>query len=162
MSVAGGAPGGLVTDEVLAMIGHSVTYRAPEPLSAASIRHFALAIGSDPDRWHDEAPPTLVCETTQLTGRSEPDRFGYLGHNWSIPFPVPVVMIRGGNDYAFHRPVRPSDRIDTTWTILDIVERTDRSGAALALVTAEALYVTTHGELLTTNTESLIYRQAMA
>ena len=96
----------LVTDEVLSLVGTEVTYRAPEPLGAASIRHYALAIGADPDHHRHEAPPTLVCETTQLTGHRHPDENGYLGHTWDLPFPVPTTMIRGGNDYTFHQPVR--------------------------------------------------------
>lgn len=152
------APDPLVTPEVRAVIGRSVTYRAPEPLGAASIRYFALAIGSDPARWTDAAPPTLVCETTQLTGMAERDGTGYAGHTWSIPFPRPTIMIRGGNDYRFERPVRPDDRVVTTWTIADIEDRVGSSGP-MAVVTSQATYETAAGELLATNTETLIYRE---
>jgi len=150
----------LVTDEVLAMIGHTVTYVAPEPLGPAAIRYFAIAVGSDPDRWVDEAPPTLVCETNQLTGIDRPDGDGYLGHVWSLPFPVPVTMIRGGNDYRFHRPVRPADRITTAWRLEAVDEHVDRTGEPLAVVTAEARYRDADGEALATNVETLIYRPA--
>lgn len=154
--------GTLVNPEVRAVIGRTVTYRAPEPLSAASIRYFALAVGSDPDRWIDEAPPTLICETAQLTGRSEPDEHGYLGHTWSIPFPRPVMMIRGGNDYRFERPVRPGDLVVTTWSIVDIQERYDRAGSVMAVVTSRASYETGDGKLLAVNTETLIYRPVVS
>lgn len=150
----------LLTDDVRAVVGQAVTYRAPEPLGAASIRYFAVAIGSDPERWLDEAPPTLVCETNQLTGLARPDANHYLGHVWAIPFPVPTVMIRGGNDYRFHRPARPDDRITTTWTVTDIVEHRDRSGAPLVVLTAEASYRSEADELIATNVETLIYRAA--
>ncbi len=148
----------LVTDEVEACIGQSVTYEAPEEIDAGAIRYFALAIGSDPVRWTTEAPPTFVCETNQLTGRSVPDHNGYLGHNWDLPFPTPVDMIRGGNDYHFHHPVRPGHRILTTWTLTSIEERTTGSGQHLAVATAEAAYRLPGGDLMATNTETLLFR----
>ena len=149
----------LVTDEVMSLVGTEVTYRAPEPLGAASIRHYALAIGADPDHWRHEAPPTLVCETTQLTGRRHPDANGYLGHTWDLPFPRPTTMIRGGNDYTFHQPVRVDDLVTTVWHLDDIVERRDAAGEPMAIVTTTATY--RRGEtVLVTNTETLIYRAA--
>jgi hypothetical protein len=148
----------LVTDDVLALVGAEVTYRAPEPIGAASIRHYALAVGADPDRWNEEAPPTLICDTTQLTGRRRPDANGYLGHSWDLPFPRPTVMIRGGNDYTFHHPVRADDVIVTVWRLDEIVERTDAGGRPMAVVTTTATYRRHDGTVLATNTETLIHR----
>ncbi len=147
----------LLTPEVRAALGSTHTYVAPEPLSRASIRYFALAIGADPGRWTDEAPPTLICETAQLTGRAVPDRNSYLGHTWELPLPVPCAMFRGGNDYRFERPARFDDIITTTWTLTDATERLDRAGGSLLLVTAEARY-TAGDDLLATNTETMIFR----
>lgn len=147
----------LVTDEVEACIGTTVSYEALEELDAGAIRYFAAAIGSDPARWAQEAPPTLVCETNQLTGRSEPDSNGYLGHTWDLPFPVPVDLIRGGNDYHFHHPVRPGHRILTTWTLTSVEERGIDSSHRLAVATAEAAYRLPDGDLMATNTETLLY-----
>ena len=147
----------LLTDEVRAALGTTVTYEAPEPLSRASIRYFALAIGADPGRWRDEAPPTLICETAQLTGRAVPDANSYLGHVWELPLPVPCAMFRGGNAYRFDRPARFDDVITTTWTLADATERRDRSGSPLLLVTAEARY-SAGDEPLATNTETMIFR----
>ena len=148
----------LLTDAIRAMIGRTFSYRAPEELGRASIRYFALAVGADPSRWKDEAPPTLVCETNQLTGNAEPDADAYLGHAWDLPLPVPCHMIRGGNDYRFGRPVRPDDVITTTWELVDAVERIGTGGRPLLLVTARATYTADDGEWLATNTETLIYR----
>ena len=147
----------LLTPEVRAALGTAVTYVAPEPLGRASIRYFALAIGADPGRWRDEAPPTLICETAQLTGRAVPDGNAYLGHAWELPLPVRCAMFRGGNDYRFDRPARFDHVISTTWTLTDTTERSDRSGGSLLLVTAEARY-TAGEDLLATNTETLIFR----
>ena len=147
----------LLTPDVRAALGSTYTYAAPEPLSRASIRYFALAIGADPGRWTDEAPPTLICETAQLTGRAVPDGNSYLGHTWELPLPVPCAMFRGGNDYRFERPARFDDVITTTWTLTDATERRDRAGGSLLLVTAEARYTAGH-DLLATNAETMIFR----
>ncbi|WP_419914802.1 FAS1-like dehydratase domain-containing protein [Candidatus Poriferisodalis sp.] len=147
----------LLTPEVRAALGSTYTYVAPEPLSRASIRYFALAVGADPQRWRDEAPPTLICETAQLTGQAVPDENSYLGHTWELPLPVPCAMFRGGNDYRFERPARFDDVITTTWTLTDATERRDRAGGALLLVTAEARY-SAGDELLATNAETMIFR----
>lgn len=147
----------LLTPDVRAALGSTYSYVAPEPLSRASIRYFALAIGADPGRWRDEAPPTLICETAQLTGRAVPDGNSYLGHVWELPLPVPCAMFRGGNDYRFERPARFDDVISTTWTLTDATERRDRAGGALLLVTAEARY-DAGDELLATNSETMIFR----
>lgn len=147
----------LLTPDVRAALGSTYTYAAPEPLSRASIRYFALAIGADPGRWTDEAPPTLICETAQLTGRAVPDGNSYLGHTWELSLPVPCAMFRGGNDYRFERPARFDDVITTTWTLTDATERLDRAGGSLLLVTAEARY-SVGDELLATNTETMIFR----
>ena len=147
----------LLTPDVRAALGSMYSYVAPEPLSRASIRYFALAIGADSGRWTDEAPPTLICETAQLTGRAVPDGNSYLGHTWELPLPVPCAMFRGGNDYRFERPARFDDVITTTWTLTDATERRDRAGGSLLLVTAEARY-TAGDDLLATNTETMIFR----
>jgi acyl dehydratase len=154
----------LVTAEVAAQVGRTVTYRAPEPLGRASIRYYALAIGADPDRWVDEAPPTLIADSCQLTGRRAPDAAGYLGHGWDLPFPVPCTLIRGGDDLRLHRPVRADDVITTTWELTSIDERSDRAGHPLGVATAVATYTADAstdaetGELVATNAETLLFR----
>jgi|TARA_B100001105_G_scaffold81138_1_gene64312 hypothetical protein len=148
----------LLTDEVRAWVGATAVYTAPEELGRASIRAFALAIGSDPDRWSDAAPPTLIFETCQLTGLSERDMSGYLGHDWGLPLPVPCTMIRGGNDYRIGRLARPDDVITTSWKITQIRERHDADGVPLLIVVAEAVYAAADGGQIASNTETLIYR----
>ena len=148
----------LLTNEVEACVGATAVYTAPEELGKASIRAFALAIGSDPDRWSDAAPPTLIFETCQLTGLSERDVSGYLGHDWGLPLPVPCTMIRGGNDYRISRPARPEDVITTSWEITQIRERHDADGVPLLIVVAEAVYAAADGGQIASNTETLIYR----
>ncbi|MFT7649529.1 MAG: hypothetical protein ACI8Y4_004290 [Candidatus Poriferisodalaceae bacterium] len=152
------ATGTLLTDEVQAWVGATAQYTAPEELSRASIRAFALAIGSDPDRWKTTAPPTLIFETCQLTGIADRHASGYLGHEWELPLPVPCTMIRGGNDYRIHRPARFDDVITTSYEIVRIVERHDGDGVPMLIVSAEATYSAADGENIACNVETLIYR----
>ncbi len=161
--------GRLLTSEIEALIGQTVTYTAPEELGRASIRYFAMAIGDDNPLYTDPefarehgyddviAPPTMVCETAQqMTG--SPDADGYLGHTWKIEVPG-TRLIRGANEYEFARPVYPSDVITATWTVSGIEERTSSSGAALLLVTSEARYTNQMGDLLAVNREITIHQE---
>ena len=149
---------GLLTDEVRALIGQSRSFTAPEELGMASIRNFAIAIGDDNPVYAERgiAPPTLVCESNQyMTG--EPDEHGYLGFTWDVPVPADARLVRGGNRYVFHQPVKASDVITATFTLVDADEKTTSSGAQLLIVSNEVRYTNQHGEPLVTNTESLIY-----
>ncbi len=150
--------GGFLTDELRGCVGRTASYTAPEPLGAGSLRYYALAIGADPGRWVDEAPPTLIFDTCQLTGRSDPDGAGYLGHAWELPLPVPCALIRGGNDYELYRPARADDVITTQWTLSSIDERTGGDGAPFLVATAEARYSDATGDPIATNTETNILR----
>jgi len=156
-----------ITDELKAWIGREVTYAAPEELGRAAIRYFALASGDGNPLYHDEAiarqsrhggivaPPTLVCETNQIYPRP-PDLNGYIGHHWELPLQSDR-FIRGGNEYEFHQPVRPDDRITVTWRIVDIYERDTRQGGPLVFVVSEARYTNQRGELLAVNRETNIH-----
>lgn len=158
----------LLTDEIRAFIGREVTYTAPEELGRAAIRYFALAIGDDNEvYWHDDAardagypsviaPPTLICESNQYLHRA-PDANGFIGHSWDLPV-TGARLIRGGNDYVFERPVLPTDRITVTWHIEDITEKQTSKGEPMLVVTSVATYLDAAGELLATNTETLIYQ----
>lgn len=156
----------MIGEALQAWIGRSVTYHAPEEIGRAGIRLFALAMQDDNPLHQDEAfarstvhggiiaPPTLVCETNQPCRRTA-DESGYFGHHWDLP--IKGQLIRGGNDYEFHRPLRPEDRISVTWTLTEITERETRSGV-LTFVVSEARYTDQHGELLAVNRETNILR----
>ena len=161
--------GGLLTDAVRAQIGREVSYTAPEELGRAAIRYFAQAIGDDsPLRIDAEyaraagyadvvAPPTLVCESNQyMAGSPDPD--GYIGHSWDLDVPG-TRLLRGGNSYEFFAPVYPFHRITATWRIVDITERTSSRGAAMLLVTSEAVYTNQDGRLLARNAETIILQE---
>jgi len=156
----------LLTDELRSRIGETVVYTAPEPMGRAAFRYFATAVGDDNPLYTDAdfarangyddviAPPTLICETNQyMQGQRDPD--GYLGHSWHLEVPN-TRLVRGGNQYKFHRPVGPDDVVTARWRIADMTERTTSSGTQMLIVTSEAEYLSS-GEPLVTNTETLIY-----
>jgi len=157
----------LLTDELRAMVGRTVSYTAPEELGRAAIRYYARAVGDDNPLYTDDAyaraqgydsviaPPTLICETNSYADLPR-DADGNAGHGWGIEIPG-TRMIRGGNSYEFHRPVRPDDVITATWRIDDIRERTNARGQDMMLVISVADYTDQHGEPLATNTETIIY-----
>jgi hypothetical protein len=147
----------LLTDAVRAHIGREVVYTAPEPLSGASFRYFAFAIGDDNPRWREGvAPPTFICESNQYL-----DSRGDLvagGHHWDLPVKG-CRLLRGGHEYEFFRPLRAGDHVSVTWRIADIQERRSAAGKEMLVVTSEASYGTTAGEPLARNVETLIYEQ---
>lgn len=158
----------LLTDALKAWIGREAHYPAREELSRASIRYFALAIGDDNPLYYDDdyaraaghdgviAPPTLVVETSQYAHRS-PDADGYIGHAWDLPI-SDCRMIRAGNEYEFHRPVRPDDRISATWTLEAIVERPSSRGGSQLFVTSVGRFYAADGELLALNRETTVFQ----
>ena len=157
-----------ISDELKSWIGREATYTAPEELGRAAIRYFALALGDDNPLHHDEAlaqstrhggiiaPPTLVCETNQIF-QNAPDENGYIGHSWPLPLSSSRFM-RGSNEYEFHQPTRPDDRITVTWRIVDIYEKDTRKNGAMIFVVSEARYANQRGELLAVNRETNIHQ----
>ncbi|MEU8343296.1 Acyl dehydratase [Actinomadura meyerae] len=157
----------LLTEEMKALVGREVVYTAPEELGRASIRYFAEAVGDANPLYTDDAyarehgypgvvaPPTLIFETNQYTGLRRDDD-GFAGHSWHLDVPG-TRLVRGGNAYTFHRPVRPDDVVTATWRITDITERVNARGQAMLIVTSTATYTDRHGEPLAANEETLIY-----
>lgn len=158
---------GLLTEEIRSLIGRETTYQAPEELGRASLRYFALAIGDDNPLYFDQkfakrtrfggiiAPPTFVCETNQyMMGPLREN--GYIGHEWQIPLRN-VRLFRGGNEYEFFQPVRPTDQLTVRWRIADIYETRSDSGCLLFVI-SEARFWNQKGELLAVNRETSIYQ----
>ncbi|MEQ6902547.1 MaoC family dehydratase N-terminal domain-containing protein [Nocardioides sp. YIM 152588] len=157
----------LLTEEVLALRGRSVTYTAPEEMGAAAGRYFGLATGDDNPLYSDPefaraqglrgvtAPLTLICETNQYAGLPM-DHEGYPGHTWRLDLPG-TRQVRGGNSYTFHRRIRPEDRVVATWSIDDVQGKVTGSGNEMVIITSTARYATDEGEPLAQNTETIIF-----
>lgn len=158
----------LLTDELRAWIGRQAEYPAREAVGRAAIRYFALAIGDDNPLYVDNdyaraagypsliAPPTFVVETCQYA-HAVPDENGYIGHSWDLPI-AGCRMLRAGNSYEFHRPVRPDDRVSVTFVLEGIVERASSRGGSQLFVTSVATYSAADGELLAVNRETTVYQ----
>ena len=158
--------GKLLTDELKSWIARKVSYTAPEELGRASIRYFALALGDDNPLYRDEefarktrhggiiAPPTFICETNQYMDAA-PNEDGYIGHHWDLPIPD-SRSIRGGSEYEFFQPVRPTDRITATWRIADIYEEETSTGRVL-YVMSEVEFVNQDGHLLAVHRDTNMY-----
>lgn len=157
----------LLSEEVLALRGRTVSYTAPEPMGAAAGRYFGLAIGDDNPLYSDAdyarsqglagvtAPLTLICETNQYAGVAM-DAEGYAGHTWGLDIPG-TRQVRGGNAYTFHRRIRPEDRVVATWSIDDVAGKVTGSGNEMVIITSTARYATLEGEPLAQNTETIIF-----
>ena len=156
----------LLTEELLQHVGRTETFVAPEPLGQPAIRYFALAIGDDNPLYRDDAyaaqsrfegivaPPTFICETLQYMTAS-PNEDGYIGFEWNLPLP-PHRLIRGGNEYEFFEPVRPTDVLTVTWRLTELVERETRRGPMIFAI-SEIEYRNQHAVLLARNRETTIY-----
>ena len=159
----------MLTPEISAFVGKSISYTAPEPVGKASIRYFAMAIGDANPLYTDDdfarkhgysgviAPPTWICETNQYAGLPM-DADGYAGHLWKIEVPN-TRLVRGGNDYRFHQAIVEGDVITATWVIDSITERTNSKGLKMITMFSTATYTNQKNELLATNTESLIWSE---
>ncbi len=159
----------MLTPEISAFVGKSISYTAPEPVGKASIRYFAMAIGDANPLYTDDdfarkhgysgviAPPTWICETNQYAGLPM-DADGYAGHLWKIEVPN-TRLVRGGNDYRFHQAIVEGDVITATWVIDSITERTNSKGLKMMTMFSTATYTNQKNELLATNTESLIWSE---
>ncbi|PVG80807.1 hypothetical protein DDE18_21390 [Nocardioides gansuensis] len=159
--------GSLLTEEVLALRGRTVTYTAPEPFGAVAGRYFGMAVGDDNPLYSDAeyareqglagvtAPLTLICETNQYAGLPM-DEEGYPGHTWGLDLPG-TRQVRGGNSYTFHRRIRPDDRVVATWTIDDVAAKTTGSGKEMLVITSTARFATVEGEPLAENSETIIF-----
>jgi len=156
----------LLTDEIQGLVGNEATYTAPEEIGRASARYFARAIGDDNLLYTDDAaaravglsgivvPPTWLFETNQYADLPRNDD-GYAGH-----WPIDVAGTRavcGGNDYRWHRDVRPDDVVTAHWVITDITERTTRAGQPMLVVTSRCEYVDQHGGKIAEQTETIIF-----
>jgi hypothetical protein len=157
----------LLTPEIRALQGQRRVYQAPEPIGAAAGRYFALAVGDHNPLYTDAEfarehglagvtiPLTLITETNQYASLPI-DADGYAGHSWEIEI-AGTRRVRGGNTYTFERRIRPEDVVTATWEIVEITEKTTRSGADMLVITSRATYTAADDELLATNVEQDIF-----
>jgi acyl dehydratase len=157
----------LLTDELRALVGQEACYTAPEEIGRASARYFARAVGDDNPLYTDEkaalavnlsgtiVPPTWLFETNQYADLPR-NEDGYAGHFWPIEVPG-TQAVRGGNEYRWHRDVRPGDIVTARWRITAIAERTTSSGQPMIVLTSHCDYHDQEGAAIAEQTETLIF-----
>jgi acyl dehydratase len=157
----------LITPEVKAMIGTEKIFSSPEEVGKATIRRFAIAIGDPNPLYSDEefakatsycgivAPPTMLFELNHNLGDEISEDDG--GYSDKILLPPPLTrFVRGGNEYEFFQPVRPTDKITLKRRISQIYEKEGKTGN-LVFVIIEITYNNQNGELLGINRETFIF-----
>ncbi len=146
-------------------VGQEMVYRAPDAMGRPAFRMYALAIGDFNSLYAGGefaqshglkdvmAPPTLVCDTWQYLD-SDMDERGDLVGRGDIQ---KLGALRAGNDYEYFQPVHPDDVITARWRVMDVYEKTGRSGR-LAFLIIEGSFYNQRDELLAKNTETMFFR----
>lgn len=147
----------LLTPELEGRIGERAVYTALEEIGRATGRYFAQAVGDENPLYRsgEVVPPTWVFETCQYTGLPRDDD-GYCGHTWHLDVPG-TRLVRGGHRYRWSRDVRPDDVVTATWELLDMTERTTRTGAPMLVVTSSCRYTDATGAPIAEQTEDLVF-----
>jgi N-terminal half of MaoC dehydratase len=96
----------------------------PFEVTEASIRAYVAAVGEEDSNATQEAPPTYA----MVYGY---DAYWQLWQDQEVAMDV-AHLVHGEQRFAFHRPVRPGDRIKTTGRLSNVTRRGD-----LELVTYE-------------------------
>lgn len=151
-------------DRLKARVGQETVFTAPDEMSRASFRMYALALQDYNPLYTDRefarrhglrdvmAPPTLVCDSWQYLD-SDMDEAGDL---LARGITRELGGLRAGNDYEFVQPIHPGDIITARWRVLDAWEREGRSGRLVFLQT-EFRYYNQRDELLTINRELMFF-----
>ena len=156
-----------MTPAIKAMIGRQDSFTSQEEIGEVTIKRFARAIGDPNPLYSDKkyakrsrfkgliAPPTLVFELNHnFMGEIAEEDGGYLD-KITLPSPFDMV-IRGGNEYEFLRPVIASDCITSRRKIVQIYAKKGKRGP-LIFVVCEITYSNQTGEVLGINRETLIF-----
>ena len=142
-------------------IGRSAPSKAPFEVTRNDIRRFALAIGDLNPAYHDpEAAkalghPDVIAPPTFLITASTGDAGGGFIADPELGLTYALV-VHGEETFAFHRPVRAGDVLDSVTRIADI--RDAGRNELMTLVTE----VTSNGEPVATVTNTIVSRGTAA
>ena len=160
----------LITPAVRAYVGHQsppVTSRFP--ISEEMIFELADAI-EEPNPLYLDAVYAkksrfggLLCP--QLAGWKDwAPRLDYFGagqdSHFEVPLPFKSYGFNGGSEWTFHRPVRLGDQITKNEKIVDMHERSGRTGQ-LVFIARESTQSNQRGELLLTIRHTSIFRKRL-
>lgn len=161
-----------ITPEMESIIGKTETYSSPEEIGRATIRKFALAVGDlNPIYWDEKAaqksrykeiiaPPTMIFELTHnLADEISKEDGGYMD---KVTLPAPFTrIVRGGNEYEFLQPVRPTDKVTVSRKVTKVHEKVGKSGPII-FVDVVLEYANQHGDLLGINKETYLFLSDVA
>lgn len=133
---------------------------AHDRIDAARCNALRAALGQDASGTEGDAMP-LLHHWLHFWDVRSPDKLGTDGHpargDFLPPVPLPRRMWAGGR-LAFHQPLKLGEQAEKTSTILDVKEKTGRSGT-LVFVTVEHRLSGENG-LAIVEEQDLVYREA--
>lgn len=174
----------VVTPEVRAMVGkQSQPETGPDEVCKSEIRRWAQATMDSNPLWYDEeyarktkfgsgcapGPYTLRAVGLYKQRLGTPDPVGKhvdedlrtdlaVDYALRIPWPAGVGQFHGGDRVQFFQLPRIGDTITLTSKIVDVVEKTGRSGK-LGIAYIDRTYTNQRGEMLAINHHSAIARE---
>ena len=153
-----GLVSGWITEEIRASIGASETY-GPLEVTRREIVKYSVATEQRLDRFlrGDEAPPMFLFGLIRpILGPNELGEDGLAGDALLPKLPLERTMA-GGTKIRYHRAVRAGEVLEATRTLVDIYEKSGRSGP-LIFVVYELRVTTTDGEPIAEETQTRIVR----
>ncbi len=157
-----------IVPELKALIGKKQTFSSPEEVGGATIRRFAVAIGDPNPLYLDDeyakktcyggviAPSTLIFELNHNIEEELLEEDGGQAHKFYMLPSFKPVFFRGGNEYEFYQPVRPTDKVTVEQEISKIYEKAVKTGV-LTFVVVKLTYTNQRDELLAINWETWIF-----
>lgn len=155
----------MITDELKGWIGREWETVTGDPILARDIKRYAMAIGDRNPLYHDEeyaktteygsivAPPSFVlCAAHPVSKDHFPDELRsdglHEGDVWPFMYALPIQrVVRGGDEFDFHEPIRPGDVITVRTKVADITEKISKTGPMI-VTTIEEIYSNQKGDLV--------------
>ena len=149
---------GLLTEEIKSQIGRAAPTVYAE-VTRRDIQKYAASTGQTAQKYldGDEAPPLIHMIYLLDVLPADQLREDGLVEDTLIPeLPLKRIMA-GSSEMAYHRPIRPGDKLTMTRRLKDIYEKQGKSGP-LIFVVLEVVVETEAGEAVLEETTSLIAR----
>jgi acyl dehydratase len=145
---------------MIGMSGYSFTW--PEPLDRSTIRRYCDATFEEKPIYRDEAYAKqsrygALCAPPLCVVRVPFNERGIMGES-AIPhvdLPGFTRTVNGGNEAEWFRPVKLGDTVTQAAYLMDIVQRTGRTGPILIL-NGETIYTNQRGEIVAKSRQATI------
>jgi acyl dehydratase len=160
----------LITEEARAMLGQPLGPPSSGEVLHKEIQRYAYAAGDDNPLYFDAdyaraagyagtiAPPLFFDVPLREAVPLSELRTDGLAKASQAPVPLKVNRVMaGGQEVEFLQPIYPGDTLTAETRLVDITERTGRSGP-LVLVVRETTYTNQHGEVVVKSRSTSIVR----